>query len=81
MIKNRRIGIFRHDLISRGNWGFCRVFSGWQLSQLTHEKGTSWHKKTLSVAGKQGSFGGMIQEEDIEKHYEERIRKNLQRFA
>ena len=56
---------------------FYREFSDLHPSKLTHEKSTPWHE-TLRVVGKLDSFEVVIQEGNIEKHYEERIRKKLQ---
>ena len=58
-------------------WEFYREFSDLHPSKLTHEKITPWHE-TLRVAGKLNSLGAVIQEENIGKHYEERILKDLQ---
>ena len=55
-------------------WKFYREFSGVQLSQLTHKKGTPWYR-TWHDDEKQSDFGVVIPEETIKDYYAGRIRK------
>ena len=56
-------------------WKFYREFSGGQLSQLTHKKGTPWYQ-TWHDEEKQSDFGVVISKEKIKTYYERRIQKS-----
>lgn len=56
-------------------WKFYREFSGGELSQLTHKKGTPWYQ-TWHDEEKQSDFGVVISKDKIKTYYERRIQKS-----
>lgn len=61
-------------------WGRYGKLSGFQLSALTHQTDTPWHK-TWEKLGAKYSKGVDIPEEDITRHYKELRAKNAKRTA
>ena len=45
----------------------------WQLSALTHQEGTPWHKAWHENHGDKGFFGITIPNEEIAKHFKQKI--------
>ena len=56
-------------------WETYKGYSGTQLSALTHQKGTPWHKTWFREGGKD-AMGVVIWDEVIESHYLSKIREN-----
>ena len=56
-------------------WNFYRVFSGVELSQITHKKGTPWHDVWHDDEN-QNVFGVVIKESVISGYYERRIQES-----
>lgn len=57
-------------------WDVYKDFNGLQLSSLTHEPGTPWHRVWHQMGGKEQRPSLIIPNDIIEAHYKQKIASN-----